>query len=224
MKHDSRKTFSGRFTDSVRAKFNEVSEQFPDYTDSQIVEEIVKQCAANVQTDNSAVIDNLQSELDNLTAERDNLVASNDELTAKIEELKAECEQWKQTANENGVGASAKDAEVEKLQEENKVLKSNLAAYEHLQEENENLHKQIAVLQNPQKGSYTVHLGDVASEMMELTVNRLKDRLKTEDITPEKILVDLFVKYTKERPCDFAYPLVISKTESQMIIDRHRKK
>lgn len=224
MKHDSRKTFSGRFTDSVRAKFNEVSEQFPDYTDSQIVEEIVKQCAANVQTDNSAVIAELQNELKKITAERDNLVASNGELTAKIEELTAECEQWKQTANENGVGASAKDAEVEKLQEENEVLKSNLVAYEHLQEENENLQNQIAVLQNPQKGSYTVRLGDVASEMMELTVNRLKDRLKTEDITPEKILVDLFVKYTKERPCDFAYPLVISRTESQMIIDRHRKK
>ena len=224
MKHDSRKTYSGRFTDSVRAKFNEVSEQFPDYTDSQIVEEIVNQCAANVHTDNSAVIAELQNELEKLTAERDNLVANNDELTAKNEKLTTECEQWKQTANENGVGASVKDAEVEKLQKENEVLKSNLAAYEHLQEENENLQNQIAVLKNPQKGSYTVHLGDVASEMMELTVSRLKDRLKTEDITPEKILVDLFVKYTKERPCDFAYPLVISKVESQMIIDRHRKK
>ena len=206
MKHDSRKTYSGRFTDSVRAKFNEISEQFPDYTDSQIVEEIVNQCAANVHTDNSAVIAELQSKLEDLKAERENLVSINGELSNKIEELTTECEQWKQTANENGVGASAKDAEVEKLQNEIAILK-----------------KQLEASLTPGKGQYVVNLEPMADELIQVTVNRLREKFAIPELTPSRLLADLFVKYTAKRPANFAYPFVISKDEFNVIMSKYSK-
>ena len=206
MKHDSRKTFTGRFTDGIRKKFNEMSELNPDYTDSQIVEEIVKQCAANVQTDNSAVIDNLQSELDNLTAERDNLVASNGELTAKIEKLTAECEQWKQTANENGVGASAKDAEVENLQEENKVLKSNLAAYEQTKE-------------NVTGG---IVLQEATKKILERVAVKLSERYgKAIDVN--QIVNMCILRYNIERYTAWFHPFVIDDAEIEKLTGKSRR-
>lgn len=211
MKYDDKQTFSGRFTDRIRDKFNEVDAKFPNLTTTQLVEQIIleldeAQHAAVAEPDTNllAEIQDLQAKI----AEKDKIIAElqsvdNSEYEQVIDDLR--------TVNEDlsSENTSLKDENQQLVNERNELSKKLM---------------QVDILkQNPEKGVYTVQLGNVANEMMELTVSRLKKKLNVENITPEKILVDLFVKYTKERPCDFAYPLVISRTEAKMIIDKYRK-
>lgn len=211
MKYDDKQTFSGRFTDSIRDKFNEVDAKFPNITTTQLVEQIIleldeAQHAAVSEPDTNllAEIQDLQSKI----AEKDKIIAElqsvdNSEYEQVIDDLRKVNEDLS-TENE-----SLKDENQQLVNERNELSKKLM---------------QIDILKtNPEKGVYTVALPPMADELMQVTVNRLREKLKSTDLTAEKLLIDLFVKYTAKRPADFAYPFVISKDEFNVILAKHKK-
>lgn len=193
--HDYRKTFSGRFSDKIAEKFNEITID-NDFTDSQVVEAIIDQAQQNA---NSEELENLRTMVDNLkpleeqVAQLEATIADKNaeikELQEKLEEIQTEADDWKQEAFESG----------RKLQG-----------------------LQLAIDQ-PKKGSYVVQFPPMADELLQVTVNRLREKLGVPDLTPAQLLQDLFVKYTAKRPADFAYPFVIGKDEFKVIMSRYSK-
>lgn len=211
MKYDDKQTFSGRFTDRIRDKFNEVDAKFPNLTTTQLVEQIILELDEAQNAEVAEPDTNLLAEIQDLQAK----IAEKDKVIAELQSV--DNSEYEQVIDDLRTVNEDLSTENESLKDENQQL---------VNERNELSKKlmQIDILKtNPEKGVYTVQLGNVANEMMELTVSRLKKKLNVENITPEKILVDLFVKYTKERPCDFAYPLVISKDEFNVILAKHKK-
>lgn len=213
MKHNERKTFGARFSDEIRAIFNEISEQYPDYNDQQIVTEIIARTKAPVLNDD------LQNEIEDLRA-------ANESLILEIEHHKEDL----QKMNLRFKNAEIHNADVEALQEQLMLItQQNEELTKQLQDAEQRANHNAQLLQAAdltkhelQKGEYIVKLDDVANEMMQVTVNRLREKLNDPNISPAIIFADLFVKYTVERPCDFAYPPQIPKAEIKVIISKYR--
>ena len=187
MKHDSRKTYSGRFTDSVRAKFNEVSEQFPDYTDSQIVESICNECEA-AGTGND--------ELQKIMEERDSLILQVNELTSQLEEMKSNIDS----------AASVQD-EVESLKNQLSVLSQEK---ESILTEKEALSTKIA---NIGENDVLVSMNDRLKLLLDTTVERLNKKYNVDTITAGDLLKKMFIRYTVEQCIEWFYPFVLSDSD-----------
>ncbi len=198
MKYDKKTTFSGRFTDKIRNKFNEIDpDEESSKTTVQVIEEIIDDCD-HMPVDKSSLeeIEALRGKIDAIEAER---LAVNQELEGvnsmysdldkKYTDTVAECKKWEQ------------------------IAKETTAKLQALELSNSNL----------EKGVYKVYLPPMADELIQVTVNRLREKFGVPDLTPAILLVDLFVKYTAKRPSDFAYPFVISKDEFRVIMSRYTK-
>lgn len=216
MKHNERKTFSARFTDEIREIFNEISDLYPEYNDQQIVTEIITRAKAPVPNYD------VQNEIEDLQAVNDNLLIEIEDLKHALQTKNVEIQELKSTVHET--------ADVEALEEQllivtqnNEELTKQLSDAEQRANHNATL-LEVADLSKHelQTGEYIVKLDDVANEMMQVMVNRLRKKMQDPSISPALIFSDLFVKYTVQRPCDFAYPPQISKDEVKVIISRYR--
>lgn len=209
-KHSNRTQLSARFTEKIRDKFNEISDVNPEFTDGNIIEAIIDQT-----TNNSIIAANEKIE---------DLQTINDNLTQQIEAQKQEIEALIAQANVSKDG----DLETEHLQAE--LFKKNGMITDleaKLQEmtsiANENarlLQAHTLEKQNPKKGTYIVELPPFADEIMQITCNRLQEKLQV-PVQPNTLLTDLFVKYTVEQPADFAFPTVLNKTEIKILISKY---
>lgn len=215
MKHNTRITFTGRFTDEIRSVFNSISEQYPDYSDQQIVAEIIAN--SKTGTENQSLLD----ELEDLRTSKDNLVIEINSLKETIDSKDAQISQLSEKDSTTDVNVYKE--QIHLLTEQLEKLSQEKEAAEKRANHNAKLLQTADLSKHELKqGEYIVKLDSVADEMLQLTVKRLNEKLKTDSITPSLIFSDLFVKYTIERPCDFAYPPQIPKTEVKVIIDRHK--
>lgn len=205
-KHDGRTQLGGRFTEKIRVKFNEISDKDENLTDIQVIEKIIDEAEQNSNSD----------EIEDLKAANDNLQQTCD---TQAEELQNMINQF------NSKGNTDEILQNQIIEKDEKILELEQKLQQSINVSNENARLlQAYELENtqPKPGQYIVNLGDVADELLQLTQKRLEDKLK-QKITPGQILADLFVKYTVEQPCDFAYPLLINKTEIKVIMDSHKK-
>lgn len=221
MKHDERKQLSARFSDKIRNKFNEVSENYPELTDQQIIETIIDNCNSDTSVDSNLLAEYEQKisslatqvqQLEDCANEIEDLRAANESLHIQIAEL--------QNSSTQDNDEAIYELQL-KLDTAQKEANENARLLQQKQHDFELLKKQSS---EPVPGMYTVRLDDMADELMQITVNRLQEMYNDNTITAEKILTDLFVKYTAKRPSDFAYPLVIKSGEVQLIASKHRKK
>jgi predicted RNase H-like nuclease (RuvC/YqgF family) len=220
MKHDERKQLSARFSDKIRNKFNEVSENYPELTDQQIIETIIDNCNSDTSVDS-----NLLAEYEQKISSLATQVQQLEDCANEIEDLRAANESLHIQIAADNSSSTDYDEKIHKLQLKldtaQKEANENARLLQQKQHDFDLLKKQSS---EPVPGMYTVRLDDMADELMQITVNRLQDMYNDNTITAEKILTDLFVKYTAKRPSDFAYPLVIKSGEVQLIASKHRKK
>ncbi|HRS19077.1 MAG TPA: hypothetical protein P5243_06220 [Bacteroidales bacterium] len=211
-KHSNRTQLSARFTDKIREKFNEISEVNPEYTDGNIIE---------------AIIDQTIGEGINVIAAQEKieyLQTINDNLTQQIDAQQQEIDALIAQAN------TAKDGELESEQLQAELFKKNgmIADLEAKLQEMTNIANENARLlqahtlekENPKAGTYVVELPPFADEIMQITCNRLREKLQV-PVSPNTLLTDLFVKYTVEQPADFAFPTVLNKTEIKVLISKY---
>ncbi|MCQ2959567.1 MAG: hypothetical protein MJ198_05190 [Bacteroidales bacterium] len=193
MKYDKKTTFSGRFTDKIRNKFNEIDPaEESSKTTVQVIEEIIDSC------------EQLEAQL-----------ANTDQSNEVYENLLAEHNRLKERITEEST------ANGEELEELRTVVDIKNAEIEALKESIAELQAELDHATNPAKDKIIVTLQEPAATFMELTASRLSAKFER-DVTPAEILTDLFVKYTIENPCDFAFPVVISNAEAKEIVKKFR--
>ena len=128
----------------------------------------------------------------------------------------------------DGLLAELKDNEVsiltltENNQKSNVLLAEAQTQIETLEKEIESLKSnnsdiKMAVLEDKIKKNYLVPKSKVIDALMDLTVERLAEKLKQE-ITPAHIFTDMFLRYTIEKKARWFYPFVISDTEIKEIL------
>ncbi len=122
------------------------------------------------------------------------------------DELEKTCEAYKQQFFQ-------KAAEADRFGVENSTLKQRLQDAETRLQENETR------LQERLQNVITIDLQPFTRKLMDLTVARLSERYKRE-VTPEQILVDMFLRYTVSQNTEWFYPFVIKDRE---IVDAARE-
>lgn len=110
---------------------------------------------------------------------------------------------------------------IENNQKSNVLLAEAQTQIETLEKEIESLKSnnddfKMAVLEDKTK-NYLVPKSKVIDEFMQLTVERLTEKLKQE-ITPAHIFTDMFLRYTIEKKARWFYPFVISDAEIKEIL------
>lgn len=197
-----------RLTPTIKEMYENVSANFPECgTDVQRIEKMCELAA-----DGGKLSTELKQELEKISAILENKEKENEALRLNLQQLQAE------TQTDNSETLANLQAEIEQLKAEleqaNANANENARIAQQLQMQAENSGK---LSQN----QVIVTFGDVANELMRVTCKRLTDKLK-QNVTPDKLLIDLFVKYTKQRPSDFAFPFVISKDEFNVIVSRYK--
>lgn len=144
--------------------------------------EELKKLRENIGTDNSKVIAELEEKNDNL---RQALMEAN------------------KRANENGENSTQIQIEVDKLREENEILKSNLAAHE-------------------TNSSDVINLTVPAKNILEVVAARLSERygkpIQINDIVDKMIL-----RYNIEQYTSWFYPFVIEREEIESLTGKTRQ-
>ncbi len=133
------------------------------------------------------------------------------------DELEKTCEAYKQQFFQ-------KAAEADRFGVENSTLKQRLQdaemrLQECKQEAETRLQENETRLQERLQNVITIDLQPFTRKLMDLTVARLSERYKRE-VTPEQILVDMFLRYTVSQNTEWFYPFVIKDRE---IVDAARE-
>ena len=173
-------------------------------------------------------IDEKNNELESLRKQlkdlSENGLQGSEEQSKKIQELEDVVAHQNEELKKLRENVSTDNSEViAELEAKNEELIQELK--EANQRANDNAQKLTAfqlASEQPKKGVYMVELPPMADELIQVTVNRLREKLNVPDLTPAALLRDLFVKYTAKRPSDFAYPFVISKDEFKVILSRYQ--
>lgn len=137
---------------------------------------------------------------------RENIGTDNSEVVAKLEaekaDLQAQLDAANQRANKNGENSTLIQIEVDKLREENEILKSNLAAHE--------------------TNSSDVTLTVPAKNILEVVAARLSERygkpIQINDIVDKMIL-----RYNIEQYTSWFYPFVIEREEIESLTGKTRQ-
>ncbi|MCR4800146.1 MAG: hypothetical protein K5860_06525 [Bacteroidales bacterium] len=161
--------------------------------------------ATAVNTDNSAVIAELQEKLDKVTAERDSIKETSDKIIAEHEENLKKLADAEQRANENGENSTAITLENERLKEENEVLKSNLAAYESTKE-----------------NTGGVVLREETKKILERVSQKLSERYG-KPIDTNQIVNMCILRYNIERYTSWFHPFVIDDAEIEELTGKTRR-
>ncbi len=127
-----------------------------------------------------------------------------DELQAKLKDNEVSILTLTENNQKSNVLLAEAQTQIETLEKEIESLKSN----------NDDL--KMAVLEDKTK-NYLVPKSKVIDALMELTVERLTEKLKQE-ITPAHIFTDMFLRYTIEKKARWFYPFVISDAEIKEIL------
>lgn len=127
-----------------------------------------------------------------------------DELQTKLKDNEVSILTLIENNQKSNVLLAEAQTQIETLEKEIESLKSN----------NDNL--KMAVLEDKTK-NYLVPKSKVIDALMELTVERLTEKLKQE-ITPAHIFTDMFLRYTIEKKARWFYPFVISDAEIKEIL------
>ncbi len=127
-----------------------------------------------------------------------------DELQAKLKDNEVSILNLIENNQKSNVLLAEAQTQIETLEKEIESLKSN----------NDNF--KMAVLEDKTK-NYLVPKSKVIDSLMELTVERLTEKLKQE-ITPAHIFTDMFLRYTIEKKARWFYPFVISDAEIKEIL------
>lgn len=127
-----------------------------------------------------------------------------DELQAKLKDNEVSILTLTENNQKSNVLLAEAQTQIETLEKEIESLKSN----------NDNF--KMAVLEDKTK-NYLVPKSKVIDALMELTVQRLTEKLKQE-ITPAHIFTDMFLRYSIEKKARWFYPFVISDAEIKEIL------
>lgn len=127
-----------------------------------------------------------------------------DELQAKLKDNEASMLTLTENNQKSNVLLAEAQTQIETLEKEIESLKSNNDDFK------------MAVLEDKKK-NYLVPKSKVIDALMELTVERLTEKLKQE-ITPAHIFTDMFLRYTIEKKARWFYPFVISDAEIKEIL------
>lgn len=142
-------------------------------------------------------------------------VANSDTSNEVYENLLAEYNRLKEKITEEST------ANGEELEELRVLVDNKNAEIASLKDDVTELQAELDHATNPAKDKIIVTLQEPAATFLELTASRLSAKFER-DVTPAEILTDLFVKYTIENPCDFAFPVVISNAEAKEIVKKFR--
>lgn len=175
------------------------------------VAEKLKQIDPNEELNDREAVEKLIDICEQLEAQ----LANTDQSNEVYENLLAEHNRLKERITEESTANS------EKLDNLTTLVDNKNAEVEELNQTVAELQAQLAMAQNPSKDKIIVTLQEPAATFMELTASRLSANFER-DVTPAEILTDLFVKYTIENPCDFAFPVVISNAEAKEIVKKFR--
>ncbi|MDR0941944.1 MAG: hypothetical protein LBM68_06945 [Bacteroidales bacterium] len=231
-KYDTKKQYTGNFTPEVRRVFKEIVEyEFENdqsTTDKQVVERLCEYYESHAKTNMNLKmeldkaqrsISSLEEKLQTVENEKETLQAENanladaaqssaDNSDAEKQSLQAKIEELQQAHNEKSEELSDMIIENAKLQS---IANENAAQ----------LTKMTLASANPEQGKYLVEFGDVAREIMDLTLSRLRQKLNKPDLTANMILTDLFVKYSKTRNHFGSFPTMVSGEEIRMIMKKY---
>lgn len=127
-----------------------------------------------------------------------------DELQTKLNDSEIHNSNLQEDNEKSNILLAQAQTQIETLEKEIESLKSN----------NDNF--KMAVLEDKTK-NYLVPKSKVIDALMELTVERLTEKLKQE-ITPAHIFTDMFLRYTIEKKARWFYPFVISDAEIKEIL------
>lgn len=230
--HDTRAQFGGRYTPLIRQTFKDVSEDAPDMTVQQIVEHLSefyqRNAAENInmsmeiQAQKKLIAElteksqSLENQLQELQAENANLSdaaqSSADNSDAELQKLQAQVEEYEEKIASITVNAAEREEQLEKQAADLRQM-ANTNALE--------LQKMTLASANPEQGKYLVEFGDVAREIMDLTLFRLREKLQKPDLTASTLLTDLFVKYTKTRNHFGSFPTMVSGEEIKVIMNKY---
>ena len=127
-----------------------------------------------------------------------------DELQTKLKDNEVSILTLIENNQKSNVLLAEAQTQIETLEKEIESLKSN----------NDNF--KMTVLEDKTK-NYLVPKSKVIDAFMNLTVERLTEKLKQE-ITPAHIFTDMFLRYTIEKKARWFYPFVISDDEIKEIL------
>ncbi len=226
--HETRAQFGARYTPLIRKSFKKISEGTPEMTVQQIVEhlcEFYQQNAVELHRAQDTVIEltekvqTLENQLQELQTENANLSdaaqSSADNNDAELQSLREQIETLEAKAGTDAETISELTAQNERA----------IADYERAQQmanaNAQELTKMTLASANPEKGKYLVEFGDVAREIMDLTLLRLREKLNKPDLTASILLTDLFVKYTKVRNHFGSFPTMVTGEEIRMIMKKY---
>ncbi len=219
-KHSSRSGFAGKFSPEIVEVFNTFT-QFK--SDKEIVEQLCAAYKNNVNTDNSAVIEQLQTQLNTQKQLNADLQEINETLQHEVKELQSDLD------NVGKVDTQAQDETINQLSAE---LEDARTANESLQEKlntaledaNENARLLQAAdlkINNPDPNTYAVKFGEVSAHIFQLNLMRIQ-KVRPE-ITASILIAELVTKYIKEQPAQIAWPFMVKKREIAEIIKQYKK-
>ena len=192
--------------------YEKVREVFPDVIGTEdnlllLIEAYKKQQEHrdDVTTDNSEVIANLEEKNTQLQQEIDQLKEEKENFESRLSEL--------QTEKDNRINEL--ESELESAREQQSNVDEN--EYNRLVDDNERLQKRVAQLESagaelPTWDRFRATLSPFPVNLLEKTAARLSVYYKR-DITPEEILLDMFLRYTIERNAEWFYPFVLKDAD-----------
>ncbi|MDR2962749.1 MAG: hypothetical protein LBU90_03790 [Bacteroidales bacterium] len=220
--------YSGRFTPEIKTTFNEIAEDNPDFTTKEIVELLCDfyqrnakeninlnfelQQAQRTESELCEKLQSLENQVQELQVENANLVdaaaSGADNADAEIQSLRAQVSELEAKAGADIVRIAALMEENAKVQE---MANANA----------QKLTKMTLACAQPERGKYLVEFGDVAREIMDLTIARLREKLNKPDLSASVLLTDLFVKYTKTRNHFGSFPTMVTNEEIKIIMKKY---
>ncbi|MCL2328320.1 MAG: hypothetical protein FWC39_07380 [Bacteroidetes bacterium] len=216
--HNNRAQCGCKFSEIILAVFNELSAtEFadnPNITDKEIIEHLCKFYKTNSieKAKLQEKVEVLENQLQELQVENTNLAdaaqSSVDNSDVELQNLRTQVEELEARA---GIDAETISKLTKEKEDAQRMANTNA----------QELTKMTLASENPEKGKYLVEFGDVAREIMDLTLSRLREKLNKPELTANILLTDLFVKYTKTRNHFGSFPTQVTGEEIRMITKKY---